>query len=92
MPRTLTLTLTPEQEAFLAAQVAGDEAISLEDAARQLIDDAILEQQSASDDFAWIKPLIAEADASLKRGEGMTLEESRKLRRAHLAALESGSR
>jgi antitoxin ParD1/3/4 len=81
--RTMAITLTPEQQEWLAAHVASGDFPSSEEAARQLIDDRITELELENDDLAWAKPYVDEAIAAVERGEYVTLEEHR----AHMAAL-----
>ncbi|ARN83784.1 hypothetical protein B1812_18560 [Methylocystis bryophila] len=75
----MTLTLTPEQEAWLQAQVAAGDFATVEEAARRLIDDRIAQIASGDehDDLEWAKPLLDEARASIARGDILTLEEHR---------------
>ena len=56
-----TITLTPEQQAWIDAHVAQDECASVEEAARGLLDDAIAHLWMDDDDLAWAKPLVDEA-------------------------------
>jgi antitoxin ParD1/3/4 len=80
----MTITLTPEQQEWLAAHVARGAFASVEEAARQLIDERIAEHELAeSDDMAWAKPYVDEGLAALERGEFVSLEEHK----AHNAAL-----
>jgi len=80
----MSITVTPEQEAWLQAHVASGEFVSIEAAARQLIDERIAERAAEeSDDLAWAKPYVDEARAAVARGEFVSLEEHR----AHNAAL-----
>ena len=87
----MTITLTPEQESWIKAHVATGEFASIEQAARQLIDDRIAElaqdEGDEPDDMAWAKPLVDEGLAALERGEVITLEEHRARNAARLAAL-----
>ncbi len=84
----MLITLTPEQEAWLQAHVATGDFASIEEAARQLIDERIIELAAEDDDdMAWAKPLIDEARAAIARGEVMTLEEHRARNAARFAAL-----
>ena len=84
----MLITLTPEQEAWLQAHVATGDFASIEEAARQLIDERITELATEDDDdMAWAKPLIDEARAAIARGEVMTLEEHRARNAARFAAL-----
>lgn len=75
----MSITLKPEQEAWLLAHVAAGDYASIEEAARQLIDDRIAEIAAADggDDLDWAKPLLDEARSSIARGEGLSLEEHR---------------
>ena len=74
----MPITLTPEQEAWIQAHVATGDFASIEEAARQLIDDRIAELAADDDDdMEWAKPLLEEARASIARGDVLTLEEHR---------------
>jgi len=82
----MTITLPPDQEAWLQARVADGEFPSVEAAARQLLAERIAELDGGddeSDDRLWAKPYIDQGIASLDRGEYVTLEEHK----SHLAAL-----
>jgi len=87
----MSINLTPEQETWIKAHVATGDFASVEDAARQLIDDRIAEladdEGDELDDMAWAKPLVDEGIAALERGEFMTLEEHRARNAARRAAL-----
>ena len=84
----MTITLSPEQVAQLQAFVTRGEFASIEDAARQLIDERLAERSiEENDDLSWDKPYVDEALAELARGEGMTLEEHKRRMAARLAAL-----
>ncbi len=84
----MPITLTPEQEAWIQAHVATGDFASIEEAARQLIDDRIAELTVESDDdMAWAKPLVDEARAAIAHGDVITLEEHRARNSARLAAL-----
>jgi antitoxin ParD1/3/4 len=84
----MLISLTPEQQIWLAAQVERGEFRSIEDAARQLIDERIAERRAEeSDDLAWAKPYVDEALAEIERGEVMTLEEHKARNAARLASL-----
>lgn len=84
----MTITLTPEQQARLEAYVARGEFPSIEDAARQLIDERLNERAiEEEDDLSWAKPYIEEARAQIARGEGISLEEHKRRIAARLAAL-----
>jgi len=83
----MTITLHPDQEAWLQSRVASGDFASVEAAARQLLGERIAElaegEEGASDDTAWMKPYIDEGFAALDRGEFVSLEEHK----AHNAAL-----
>lgn len=84
----MSITLTPDQEAWLEAHVATGEFASIEEAARHLIDQRIAELATGyEDDMAWAKPLVDEARAAIARGEVFTLDEHRARNAARLAAL-----
>jgi antitoxin ParD1/3/4 len=58
----MTITLTPEQQALLSNYVARGDFSSIEEAARQLIDERIAERAAEEgDDLAWAKPYVDEA-------------------------------
>jgi len=71
----MLITLTPEQEARIQAHVATSDFTSVEEAARQLIDERIAELSADDDDMEWAKPMLEEARASIARGDVLTLEE-----------------
>ena len=54
----MSITLTPDQEAWLQAHVATGDFASVEEAARQLIDERIVEREIEDDDLDWAKPLV----------------------------------
>ena len=87
----MPITLTPEQETWIKAHVATGDFASVEEAARQLIDDRISElandEGDAPDDMAWAKPLVDEARAAIARGDVLTLEEHRARNAARRVAL-----
>jgi antitoxin ParD1/3/4 len=84
----MAINLTPEQEAWLRAHVACGDFPSVEEAARQLIDERIAERDlEEADDLAWAKPQVDEALAALERGDTITLEEHKPRDKARLAAL-----
>lgn len=87
----MSITLTPEQETWIKAHVAAGDFASVEEAARQLIDDSIAEfardDGEEADDLAWAKPLVDEARSDIARGDVLTLEEHRARNAARLAAL-----
>jgi len=90
----MSITLTPEQETWIRAHVATGDFASVEEAARQLIDDRIAElandEGDEHDDMAWAKPLVDEALADIVRGDLITLEEHRMRNVARRAMLRRG--
>jgi len=83
----MSITLTPEQETWIKAHVANGDFASVEEAARQLIDDRIAElADDEDDDLAWAKPWVEEAVAALERGAFITLKEHRARNAARRAA------
>jgi antitoxin ParD1/3/4 len=85
---TICLSLTPEQQAWLDAHVARGDFASVEEAARQLIEERIAEREvEEHDDLAWAKPYVDEALAEVARGDVLTLEEHRARNAVRLAAL-----
>jgi antitoxin ParD1/3/4 len=83
----MPITLTPDQEAWLQSHVAIGAFASVEEAARQLLDERIAERELEEDDLAWAKPLVDEGLAALERGEFMSLEEHKARNTARLAVL-----
>ena len=72
----MSISLTPEQQAWLTAQVEGGEFRSIDDAARQLIDERIAERMAEeNDDLAWAKPYVDEALADVASGKVLSREE-----------------
>ncbi len=63
--------------------MARGEFASIDEAARQLIDERITERMIEEDYLAWAKPLVDEARAGIARGEAMSLTE----RKARMNAL-----
>ncbi len=83
----MSISITPEQQAWLAAHVECGEFASVDEAARQLIDERIAERTIEEDDLAWAKPLVDEALAAVARGEVMSLGEHKARMKALLATL-----
>ena len=84
----MTITLTPEQQAWLMAYVARGEFASVEEAAHQLIEEGLVERAAEeADDTAWAKPFVDEAVAAVSRGEVTTLDEHKLRNAARLAPL-----
>ena len=87
--RNMTITLHPEQEAWLQTRVASGDFASVEAAARQLLDERIAELEFDQDDIAWAKPYVDKARDAVERGEFATLDEHRTHKAAVLASLEA---
>ena len=83
----MTISLTPEQQAWIAADVARGEFDSIEDAVTRLIDERIAERAIEEDDLAWAKPLVDKALDEADRGAFLTLEQHRARNGARLATL-----
>ena len=84
----MSISLTPEQQAWLAAQVERGEFRSIDEAARQLIDERIAERMAeASDDLAWAKPYVDEALLEVAAGRVLTREEHEARNAVRLASL-----
>lgn len=84
----MTITLKPDQEARIRIRVARGDFASVEEAARQLIDEALVERAlEESDDMTWARPYVDEALAEVARGEEISLEEHKARNAARLAAL-----
>ncbi len=84
----MTITLNPDQEARIRKRVASGDFSSVEEAARQLIDEALAERAlDENDDMEWAKPYVDEALAEVERGEEMSLEEHKARNAARLAGL-----
>jgi antitoxin ParD1/3/4 len=56
----MLIALTPEQEAWLQLRVARGHFVSIEEAARRLLDERIAERELEHDDLGWAKPLVDE--------------------------------
>jgi antitoxin ParD1/3/4 len=84
----MTITLTPEQQAWINARAARGDSVSAEEAARQLIDERIAERAlEEPDDLAWAKPHVDETLAGVTRGDVISRDEHRTRNAARLAAL-----
>jgi antitoxin ParD1/3/4 len=84
----MTITLKHDQEAWLKTRVASGDFASVEEAARQLIDERISERElEETDDLAWAKPFVDEAEADVARGAVIPLEEHEARMNARLAAM-----
>jgi antitoxin ParD1/3/4 len=84
----MTISLTPEQQAWISARIERGEFASIEEAVQQLIDERICQRElEESDDLAWAKPLVDEALAEVERGEFITLEEHQARMDARVASM-----
>jgi antitoxin ParD1/3/4 len=83
----MTITLSREQQTWIEAHVANGEFSSLEEGARQLIDERIADRELENDDLSWAKPLVDEGLAALDRGEFISIEEHKARNAVRLAAL-----
>jgi antitoxin ParD1/3/4 len=84
----MTISLTPQQQAWINARVARGDFASAAEAARQLINERIVERAlGEQDDLAWAKPHVDEALAEVARGEVVSREAHRARNAARLAAL-----
>ena len=82
------ISLTLEQQAWLSAHVARGDFPSVEEAARQLIDERIAERAiEEQDDLAWAQPHVDEALADVARGDVIGRDKHRGRNAARLAAL-----
>jgi antitoxin ParD1/3/4 len=84
----MIIDLTPDQQAWIASHVERGDFPSMEQAARQLIEESIVVRATIeADDLAWAKPLVDDALAGVERGEVMTRAEHRARMDARLASL-----
>ncbi len=87
----MTITLHPDQEAWLQARVAEGEFASVEAGARQLLAERIAEiateGEDPLDDLDWMKPYVDEGIAALDRGDFVTLEQHLEELDAKLASM-----
>ena len=83
----MPITLTPDQEEWIGTRAARGDFASIEEAARQLIDERITERAAeVGDDMAWAKPYADEAQAAVAHGDIIPLEEHKLRNAARLAA------
>ncbi len=68
----MNITLPPEQQKWLEAQVAAGQFTSLDEAVATAVADLMAMH---SDDFAWAKPYVDQARVSVARGDVLTGEE-----------------
>ena len=71
----MTITLSPDQLAWIEARVARGDYPGVDEAVRDLLAAGIAEHEAfGDDDMAWAKPLVDEALAAIERGDTMTLD------------------
>jgi antitoxin ParD1/3/4 len=83
----MTISLTPDQQARIAARAARGDDVSLEAAALQPIDERIAERGIESDDLSWAKTYVDEALAGVARGDVRSWDDHRARNAVRLAAL-----
>ena len=83
----MNITLTPEQQQWLEAQVAAGHFRSIEDAVRVAVADL---RAINTDDLAWAKPYVERAREGVARGGVLTLEEHRARMTSRLDAVKGG--
>ena len=72
----MTVTLSPDQLAWIEARVARGEYGDVDEAIRSLLAGAIAERDDVEDDdMAWAKPLVDEALAEIERGEAIVVDD-----------------
>lgn len=69
----MTITLKPEYQKWLEAEVAAGHFASVEEAVEVAIVELMMTVET--DDLSWAKPYVDEARASLARGEGIPAEQ-----------------
>jgi len=82
----MTITLTPEQQRWLEAEVAAGRLPSVEDAVRMAVADF---KAINIEDLRWAKPYVDEARASAARGDVISGDDFLKGLDARIDALRS---
>ena len=73
----MTITLSPDQLAWIEARVARGDYPGVDEAVRDLLAAGIAEHEAfGDDDMAWAKPLVDEALAAIERGEFTIVEDT----------------
>lgn len=86
----MSVTLTPEQEAWLHSRVARGDFPSVADAVRQLLDERIAERMAEEhDDLAWARPYVDAALADVASGNVLTRQEHEDRMDALLASMKA---
>ncbi|MEJ0019592.1 MAG: hypothetical protein WDN25_24180 [Acetobacteraceae bacterium] len=70
----MEISLTQDQQAWLARHVERGEFASVDEAARQLLDERIAERMIEEDDLAWTVPLVEAAREDVAAGRVVTAE------------------
>jgi antitoxin ParD1/3/4 len=83
----MTITLRPEQLAWINPHVARGDFPSVEEAVRQLVGERIAQRLIEDDDLSWAKPLVDKAVAEVERGDFISLDEHKVRNAARLAAM-----
>lgn len=65
----MDISLRPDQRKWLEDEVAAGTFASVEDAVRLAV--AGLMSSSEDDDLSWAQPLVDDAQAAIRRGEGL---------------------
>ncbi len=72
----MTITLSPDQLAWIEARIARGEYGGLDEAVHDLLAAGIeAHGETGDDDMAWAKPLVDEALAELERGEFIRVDD-----------------
>ena len=79
----MRITLTPEQQHWLEAEVAAGHLASVEGAVRVAVADL---KSIGSGDLSWARPCVESARDAAARGEVLTLDEHRARMAAQLTA------
>jgi antitoxin ParD1/3/4 len=82
----MNVSLPPEQQKWLEAQVAAGAFASIDEALATAVADLMAMQ---SDEFAWAKPYVNQARASIARGDVLSGEEYFKRLNAAIETLRS---
>ena len=82
----MSISLTADQQAWLKVHVERGEFASIDEAARQLIDERIAEREIEGDDLAWAMPYVEEARVAVANGDVIDREEYRARNAGRLAA------
>lgn len=72
----MNVRLSPEHESWLAARVAVGQFASVEEAVARAIEELMsLAELPPGHDLAWCRPILAQAETSIARGEGVSGDE-----------------